>query len=343
MKKFIKPAGYIITLLAFAFIFKTLLSASINYSRIISWKELVLVGLVSTLLYGGSNFVLAFAWKKILQFAAGKKISAIDATHAYIRSAIVKYLPGNVMQYAGRNLLGGQLGLKQMDIAVSSVFEIVCLLVTSFFITVLFSVDQLSYLFRNLVMERVEQVKRPVWIAGILILAILLLGSVWLFKKKRETLQPYKRFFTRDFLFLLLRMIPIYAAVLLTAGFVLTITLKYVLGCSVGSRVFVTLAYFVIAWLLGFITPGAPGGIGVRETALLFLLGPFWGVELTALAALLQRLFSILGDVLAFVLQVIVEKVRGYSPDGQVASMGDQFDSDRGDRYRLGKEEEKHP
>ena len=53
-----------------------------------------------------------------------------------------------------------------------------------------------------------------------------------------------------------------------------------------------------LAWLTGFLVPGASGGLGVREATMLLLLTPQIG-EPTALAlALSTRLITTLGDVL---------------------------------------------
>lgn len=53
---------------------------------------------------------------------------------------------------------------------------------------------------------------------------------------------------------------------------------------------------FSVAWVIGFITPGAPGGIGVREALLLFLLTPVIGEEVSLRTAFWFRGVTILGD-----------------------------------------------
>lgn len=57
---------------------------------------------------------------------------------------------------------------------------------------------------------------------------------------------------------------------------------------------------FALAWSLGFVTPGAPGGLGVREAILVGQLGPsgLTAGEAIALAAAL-RVATILGDAVA--------------------------------------------
>jgi uncharacterized membrane protein YbhN (UPF0104 family) len=57
---------------------------------------------------------------------------------------------------------------------------------------------------------------------------------------------------------------------------------------------------FVLAWLLGLITPGAPAGMGVRELVLLGLLSPFLPQSTILLATVLGRVVTIGGDLLFF-------------------------------------------
>ncbi len=62
---------------------------------------------------------------------------------------------------------------------------------------------------------------------------------------------------------------------------------------------------FALAWVLGFVVPGAPGGIGVREAVFVALLGTIdvdAGVAAAVSASvIIGRLQSIAGDVVVFV------------------------------------------
>ena len=54
---------------------------------------------------------------------------------------------------------------------------------------------------------------------------------------------------------------------------------------------------YVLAWLAGLVTPGAPAGVGVRELVLLALLKGSVGQTELLLAVLLGRLVTVGGDV----------------------------------------------
>ena len=65
---------------------------------------------------------------------------------------------------------------------------------------------------------------------------------------------------------------------------------------------------FILSWLVGYITPGAPGGIGVRELVLtlLFTDSVFVSSDTITMASALYRGISILGDLLAFLIMFIM-------------------------------------
>ena len=54
---------------------------------------------------------------------------------------------------------------------------------------------------------------------------------------------------------------------------------------------------FSIAWIAGFIIPGAPGGIGVREAVIIFFITPIIGEAQSIAVAIALRFITLLGDV----------------------------------------------
>jgi uncharacterized membrane protein YbhN (UPF0104 family) len=66
------------------------------------------------------------------------------------------------------------------------------------------------------------------------------------------------------------------------------------------------LGLFILSWLIGFIMPGAPAGIGIRETMLVVVLGGLISPDMLVFSAVVLRLISIIGDVVSFlVIQAI--------------------------------------
>ena len=63
---------------------------------------------------------------------------------------------------------------------------------------------------------------------------------------------------------------------------------------------------YSLAWIIGFLIPGAPGGLGVRESALVLLLADTFPRDAVLLIALLTRLASVGADVLAFIIGLLL-------------------------------------
>ena len=313
IKKWAKPAGFILMLVAIAFIIRTLFSLSIDFTRIVSINNLVLIGFLSVFIYTANLFAAAYGWQMILAFIAGKGAGYKDVSNAYVKANIAKYLPGNVMHYAGRNLLGAKYGFEQLDIAFSSLAEIGMQILSAFLLSVLFSGRQLI----NILHGQFESVQSVVAAPVALLIIALVILCVVLIRKKKDKLQKYKLFFTKRFWYFTIRILPLYVIVLLLTGLVLVMTFQFVLGVDAIAYMGTVIMAYIIAWLAGFMVPGAPGGIGVREAVLFFLLTPIFGKEMTILAAVIQRLFSIIGDVLAFTVKISAEALQKRKHGGQ--------------------------
>jgi len=61
-------------------------------------------------------------------------------------------------------------------------------------------------------------------------------------------------------------------------------------------------AAFLISWVMGFVLPGAPGGIGVREGSFAALGSVFLAPDALVVVAVLMRLVTLLGEEIVFVL-----------------------------------------
>jgi glycosyltransferase 2 family protein len=65
---------------------------------------------------------------------------------------------------------------------------------------------------------------------------------------------------------------------------------------------------YILAWLVGLVTPGAPAGMGVRELVLLFLLSDQLSETVLLLAVILGRMVTVTGDLFFFILIVFIRR-----------------------------------
>ena len=59
---------------------------------------------------------------------------------------------------------------------------------------------------------------------------------------------------------------------------------------------------FSVGWTLGFLTPGAPSGIGVRETVMVCILSPMIGPPQAIIVTMLSLVMTVGGDLLSWLL-----------------------------------------
>jgi uncharacterized membrane protein YbhN (UPF0104 family) len=211
-----------------------------------------------------------------------------------------KYLPGNVGQHLGRVALSLSLGIPAAVLLASMAYEFVLILIAD----VLTGVSASALSGPGL---RIVGGERGAVLVGVVALAVAALAAIPLLGR----LLPgaIKRFVPeaeRAGLELpalkaggLGRVVAIDVAAMLCVVASISVLALGLLGR--GSVDFALLtAAFTIAWAVGFVTPGAPAGIGVREALLLVVLGPALGAADASLLILALRIATTLGDLLCF-------------------------------------------
>ncbi len=187
-------------------------------------------------------------------------------------SQISKYLPGNVMHLASRQLLGASAGVPHAVLARSSLLELAGLASAG----LLLSLPALPLIDGG----------RFRWVtpaAGAAIV-LLTLGAV------RMTAGALTaRILGRHLLFLLTASL-IFTVLLVLLTPVADRTLPWTAACGT----------YAAAWLAGFVTPGAPAGLGVREAVLVLLLENHAAEQHLLPAVVLSRVVSALGDTIFF-------------------------------------------
>lgn len=242
--------------------------AEIDFARfdLTAWSVVAVLALI----YGLSNLMLALAWWNLLgQF--GACTSRRWAVRAYGISQIAKYVPGNIFHLAGRQAMGMAAGLAGWPLAKSAVWELGLISVAGG----LFGLLALPLLPHMPVMAGAG-----IFAAALGIVALLL---------KRYVGPPVARAFGWHAAFLALSGLLFVGLIELLAE-----------SGSEGLLVLPVIGAYVLAWLAGLVTPGAPAGLGVRELVLLFLLNGVVGEADLLFAVVLGRVVTVCGDVLFF-------------------------------------------
>lgn len=305
MKKWLKIIGNLLMVAAVVFLVKKFLGMGLR------WEDLRSPGVAEAF---GLNFVFqtvlicasCFPWLVFTQSLSGVKIPFRRAMPVYTKSNILKYLPGNVFQFVGRNQLAADMEISHVDVACATIFDVLFCVLWTGIIAVLLLGQMLSGLLA-------QYVGRFLLIGGIGI-GVLVLAAVvvrWKFRDKVQGyLSRYKKAFAPQNRLKLCEGVLYYLLhnALSAAVYFLCLKLMFPDGTPAGTLVMLTGA-FLFAWIVGFVTPGAPGGIGIRESVMLLVCGAAFEQEVL-LFVLVMRAASVLADVLAFVLGALLPNSR---------------------------------
>ena len=252
-------------------------SSEISFARFDILMWLVVTAL--TLIYGLSNLMLASAWWCLLK-KFGVAVSHRWAVRVYGISQISKYVPGNIFHLAGRQAIGMSAGVAGWPLAKSAMWELGLISVTGS----LFGFLTLSLLVPGL----------PVYVSVGVFAAVIGIAAILIW---------------RLFGLKAMHAFGWYVGFLLISGFLFVVLIEMLLEnhwAGIGFWFLLGGAY-VLAWLVGLVTPGAPAGVGVRELILFFLLK---GVIVEAdllLAVVLGRMITVGGDSLYYFVSLFMK------------------------------------
>lgn len=257
--------------------------------------EMITISFLAVLANVFLTTLIALIWALIL-----KKLSIVigilQATVIIGKVQIAKYLPGNVFHYLGRMSLAKNVGIPTDKLLVSMGMETVAVLIAGFVIAISGFLIRFESMRSVLIIERIitENFFQITFLAIILIGGLLLLPSIrrWLFSQK-DNLRLSK----------LALPVILYLIVFIIQGIVVYfLVINALLSKSVEIGWIECVWRFAVAWTLGFIVPGAPGGIGVREAVFTGLFSNELGEAHAVVLSLLLRVISIAGDILTFLM-----------------------------------------
>lgn len=272
------------------------------------WRlTLPLLG-VGALVYVGSCFCLSLAWRRTVAFLSDRPLPGWPVHTVYGRTWLARFLPGKMFHFAGRQVLGSRIGLGQPEMAAASFFEISGQLwAGGVFMVWGLAVYGLSLSALSLPLFAILLLTVP--------LAWVILNRLsqhpWL--KTRVNLPARK---TSRFVQGVWPLSIFYLLYFLVQGLMAWGLIAIVTGnpdtLSLGRAVSIQTG----AWLAGFVTPGAPSGLGVREAVLMLGLKPYLGEAMSLWAALMLRLMALIGDVLFFLIFVVPLRRPGTAEGG---------------------------
>lgn len=294
-RKFIDAIGNILVIISFAFIVHKINTYQINFKEIFSFLTLSVLT-ISFIVYSLLVLYYASLFSKILNFIDENQCSKTDAMFTYCKSNLYKYLPGNIFHYIGRNQIAIIQTVSHGTVIAASIAEILLMFLAALVIIAAFSgKEAIKWIQSNMLSAK------TIFIIAVVFLCCML-PCLFSCRNKiiKERVEKYKKIINSIGFYKVLRLVVAYIAI-----FVLNSVMFFVLLYSMCGELRINLiapviGMYTLSWLIGFITPGAPAGLGIREVIMSTLLNGVVSGELVIAAVLLYRIITIIGDVGGF-------------------------------------------
>lgn len=241
--------------------------------------------------------VQAWIWVRLLNDRE-RQLSPFRGILIYMNSQLAKYLPGGIWNLVGRVYLTSKHGVVLGTQMTAILYENMMLGIVS----VLYAVI-LLYTFHFMILP------------GVLLAAALLVLGYFYYEPVRRFTQKGIDKFARKFqgmtLYLPRERFYLYLGYYffshLLQGFAFWLLLR---SFGVDHISVVTAAgVFALSWLIGLISP-LPGGIGIREGALVFLLSFEVPIAVATQISIITRVWNVLGELLLFTLLNGIDLIR---------------------------------
>lgn len=298
IRSLIKKLSIFLAVVGLFFFFRSLWNQSEELSSILVNTRSFLVVLASVVLVQ-FNFLLAIASIYFLIRAQNHSFSIVQLSSIFLISQIGKYLPGNVMQHVGLVYFLTKNNIPSVTATSVVVLQNLWTLIVSGFLSFL----ALFYFLPqdNTIQVFFSEYKMYLYFFPLLLLTPWLL--IYLYQNWIPAIWKEKFFRNTNILYLSLSQ-GIYVTALNFLSFVLVGSLLYFQSVYLfgmqdqdySRYIFL----FSLSWIVGFLIPGAPAGVGIREFLILILFTPLVGESVAVGLGITMRFTTTLGDGLGF-------------------------------------------
>ncbi len=288
----VRAAGWVLVAASIAYIAHTITRSPLGSISVHVTAGSMLAVIFFAVAYSILNILLAYCWALIAGAVSpgGPPVPALVRIH--LKTGIVKYLPGNVFHLAGRHVLAGNAGMGQWAVLATNIVEMGTIVAAALAtIAVTAGSGRLGDAFL-LLRGRIDPALA--FIAAVAGMGAAVGIMAFLARRYRMriglgSLRTLAGVFAGYLVFFA-------AASLLLYGLFARIS-------PAGSEAIgyiPVLGVFCLSWVAGFVVPGAPGGLGIREAVIVATLSAPAGEGAALAAALLLRVITVGGDLLSF-------------------------------------------
>ncbi len=255
----------------------------------VGWAIIAIATGVTMLAHTWAGWV----WTWVLQ-ELNQAVEPIHFIQVYLKTNIAKYLPGNIWHHYGRIVAAKNANVSPSAATLSVLLEPLLMAAAALIIIISFggtfaagNVNFLAQIAQLLALLGVLCVVHPRFLNPTIRFLQRLKGRMSNTTTESNPMVSIRRYPVRPLLgelgFLALR----------SLGFILTM---FALGSLNFSQIPLLMGAFSFAWLVGFVVPGAPGGLGVFEATAIALLQNRFPPAIVISAIALYRLISIVAE-----------------------------------------------
>lgn len=304
-KKIVDWVGRALMVIALALIVYEVSRQEIDLTFLRSgWVVASLVGLF--LLHGANVLMSSTFFSVLLGLVSGKSFNRPRVIKTYCVSNVYKYLPGNFMHYVGRNQIAvNEEDVTHSEVLFTTILDTLLLVAAALVMACAFSFNYFVQYLQSVNLGSVGVIAAI--LAGLALVAavvlFLLRGRIAKFIDQYRALLKALRPKTV--------LVGFGACVLrLLVLSVIYLLLLVVLGQPMaGPLALQIIGLFVLSWAVGFLTPGAPGGLGVREAMMLMFLGGLVDERVLLTSTIFFRLICILGDLTGMLYSLAINAI----------------------------------
>lgn len=248
--------------------------------------------LILSLLYGLSLLMLCIPWKSLVAILSGQNIRFYEAAFIWNKSNIMKYIPGNIFQYVARNEIAAVMGLNHIMVALATMLDVIINLIGVLFVAVIF--------YWQGIWKGIAFVRQCVEYRFVFLILLLITIIIWVFRKKIKKCIHKIRELTIEQICKCILSSVFYSVWAVCASAIFLFILMWILDVDLNMQSLPVIAgAFLLSWVIGFILPGAPGGIGIREAAIAMLLysNSIVQEEIILSGIVIYRIINIVGDL----------------------------------------------
>jgi uncharacterized membrane protein YbhN (UPF0104 family) len=289
--KILRIGGSLVAAAAVIFVARSVYSCAGQLSEMAWRPQFIAVVFGGAIFYALSLQLVGLAWFSLLASVGEKAIAPVLALRIFARTQVYKYLPTNVIHLVGRFVVASRYGASKDALSYAQVMEIILMILVAGGVAIIF-----SYSFVRRMGEEYGfsgDVSSSVYlIAGAAAFLIAVIAGARYFRSRQ-------RRFTISTAAL---SAACYILFFLANGLIFTALVQLLYGPAIEWKMAIGIS--AAGWLLGFVVPGAPGGLGVREAVFIAGLSAA-GIPAAAstAVAITHRVITLLGDVLLAILE----------------------------------------